>query len=72
MKGRSLFLRSSVARGLERQSRIRNQFDRRLRIIRGTVPPDILIDVVGIVCERTRRDECLAPTVEGVRVELRG
>ena len=43
-----------------------------MRIIRGTVPPDILIDVVGSVYERTGRAECLAPTVEGVRVVILG
>jgi hypothetical protein len=57
-------------RSLERQSRIRNQFDRRLRIKCASIPPDILIDVVGSVCERTGRVERLAPTVEGIRVEL--
>ena len=62
----------SRERSLERQSRIRNQFNRSLRIICAAVFPDVLIDVVCGVCEGTRRAERLATAVKRVRIVLLG
>ena len=62
----------SRERSLERQSRIRNQFNRSLRVICAAVFPDILVDVVCGVCEGTRRVESLATAVKRVRIVLLG
>ena len=61
----------SRERSLERQSRIRNQFNRSLREVCAAVFPDVLIDVVCGVCEGTRRVESLATAVKRVRIVLK-